>query len=149
MFELVFANTVFANEIKMKDINTLSKKNKVIIINKNELSKYLHLKKSKNKDLIKAKTFVKKTTKYNSATKKIDEEKLLKNKIKNKNLIESLILYKKFIVKNQRSKTIDNIILKKARKIKNLDFEFFVKDFLNCNVKTLSNIIKELKHEFK
>ena len=53
------------------------------------------------------------------------------------------------MVKNGKSKIIDEIILQKAKKLKNLDFDFFKKDFLHCNVKRLSNIIKDLNNEYK
>jgi len=137
LLEMISTNVVSADEIKMKDIDTLSKKNKVIIINKNELSKYLHLKKKKTKVI------------HKSIVKKLSKEILLRNKIKNRNLIESLLLYKNFMVKNGKSKIIDEIILQKAKKLKNLDFDFFKKDFLQCNVKRLSNIIKDLNNEYK
>jgi len=135
----IFISSVFADEIKMKDINALSKNNKVILINKNELGKYLHLNKIKSKPI------------HKLTIKKINKKPKLFNinSIKNKNLIESLLVYKKFMIENSKSKNAENMILKKAKKIKNLDYDFFKEDLLHCNVNKLSNIIKELKNEFK
>jgi len=135
----IFISSVSANEIKMKDINTLSKKNKVILINKNELGKYLHLTKIKSKPI------------HELVIKKVNKKPKLFNinKIKDKNLIGSLLVYKKFMIENGKSKNAENMILKKAKKIKNLDYDFFKEDFLHCNVNKLSNIIKELSNEFK
>ena len=156
LLEMISTNVVSADEIRMKDIDTLSKKNKVIIINKNELSKYLHLNKKKPKTLHKSdnkksvvRSSVKNKVSQKLIAKKISKKALLINKIKNKNLIESLSIYEKYMAKNGKSKIAEEMILKKAEKIKNLDFDFFKKDFLQCNVKRLSNIIKDLNNEYK
>jgi len=134
---LLFFTTLFSISLIT---NSLAENVEVLNVNEAQLNNYI---KKKHRS-VSSVTF---NNRQSYQIKKIYNKKVIRQEIKNKDLISSLVIYQNYVKNFGHDIYIDNMILNKARKIRNLDYPFFERDFLSANSKKLKKMIKELKHE--